>query len=222
MYDVLRPCAFDDWTIVGSAELRLSRLVAFFAGPDLELRPKNYREHEKLSLFSTPQQLARMQRVLFMCLRLPFFTKGTVPGGLFEEVFAAVRTGKVLRTYDFVDVVNVEEGCGWQLKSTRDATPVTWKRAKLPEAAALINASMTSPAACQELGDAVIGMCNEHARRSLADYDLRRIGYVRLILHDSGTATYFEKSLCSVSQPNVFDPEDFSWEWSTPKSVVKK
>lgn len=119
-----------------------------------------------------------MQRVLFMCLRLPFFTRGTVPGGLFEEVFAAVRTGKVLRTYDFVDVVNVEEGCGWQLKSTREATPVTWKRAKLPEAAALINASMTSPAACQELGDAVIGMCNEHARRSLADYDLRRIGYV--------------------------------------------
>ena len=162
-----------------------------------------------------------------MCLRLPF-SEGAIPGSVLEEVFATVRRGKVLKTYDFVDVINTEEACGWQLKSTREATPVTWKRAKLPNAAGLINESMTSPAACQELGNAIIGLCNEHAQRSFTDYNLREIGYARLILHDSGdsgdsgTVTYFEKFLCSISKPNIFDPKDFSWEWSTPKSVVKK
>lgn len=178
-------------------------------------------EYDKLSLFSTPQQLEKLQRVLFMCLRLPF-AEGTIPGSVLEEVFATVRRGEVLKTYDFVDVISVEEACGWQLKSTREATPVTWKRAKLPNAPELINESKASPAACQELGDAIIALCNEHAQRSLTDYDLREIGYVRLILHDTGAVTYFERSLCSASKPNIFDPKDFSWEWSTPKSTVKK
>ena len=174
-----------------------------------------------MSLFSTPQQLARLQQVLFMCLRLPF-SHGAIPGRVLEEAFAHVRLGKVLHTCDFVDVVNTDEKCGWQLKSTRESTPVTWKRAKLPDATRLIDASKESDAACQELGHAIIGFCNEHARRSLADYDLEEVGYVRLILHDNGLVTYFERSLCSVSEPNIFDPNDFSWKWSTPKAATKK
>ena len=141
---------------------------------------------------------------------------------MLEEALANVRSGKVLPTYDFVDVIKAEEACGWQVKSTRETTPVTWKRAKLPKAAELIDASINSDAACQELGDAIIGFCNEHAQRSLADYDLQEIGYARLILHDCSSVTYFEKSLCSISKPNIFDPEDFSWSWSRPKTTLKK
>ena len=68
-----------------------------------------------MSLFSTPQQLARLQQVLFMCLRLPF-SHGAIPGRVLEEAFAHVRLGKVLHTYDFVDVVNTDEKCGWAAK----------------------------------------------------------------------------------------------------------
>ena len=174
-----------------------------------------------MSLFSTPKQLARLQRVLFMCLRLPF-SQGAIPGRVLEEVLAEVRSGRVLPTYDFVDVVSAKEACGWQVKSTRAATPVTWKRAKLPNAAELIEASMTSKAACQELGDAVIGLCNEHAQASLGDYELEEIGYARLILHPDGQVTYFEKLLCSSSKPHIFDPANFSWHWSDPKQTVTK
>ena len=156
-----------------------------------------------------------------MCLRLPF-SQGAIPGRVLEEVLADVRSAKVLPTYDFVDVVSSEEACGWQVKSTRAGTPVTWKRAKLPNAAELINASMESEAACQELGDAIIELCNEHAQSSLADYELEEIGYARLILHSNGQVTYFEKWLCSHSRPNIFDPVDFSWSWSNPKRTEKK
>ena len=141
---------------------------------------------------------------------------------MLEEALANVRSGEVLHTYDFVDVVNREEACGWQVKSTRDATPVTWKRAKLPNVTGLVDASLKSDAACQELGDTIINFCNEHAQRSLAEYDLQKIGYARLILHKQGKVTYFEKSLCSISKPVVFDPKDFFWSWSTPKAPGKK
>lgn len=147
--------------------------------------------------------------MLFMCLRLPF-SQGAIPGRMLEDAFAHVRLGKVLHTYDFVDVINAEQKYGWQMKSTRETTPVTWKRAKIPDAAQLIDASETSDAACQELGDAIIRFCNQHARRSLLDYDLEEVGYVRLILHDSGEVTYFEKLLCSASKPDIFDTKDFS------------
>ena len=174
-----------------------------------------------MSIFSTPKQLARLRRVLFMCLRLPF-SQSAIPGRVLEEVLAEVRSARVLPTYDFVDVVSSDEACGWQVKSTRAATPVTWKRAKLPNAPELIGASMESEAACQELGDAIIGLCNEHAQHSLTEYELEEIGYARLILHPNGQVTYFEKLLCSSSQPQIFDPADFSWHWSDPKRTIRK
>ena len=143
-------------------------------------------------------------------------------GRVLEEVLAEVRSARVLPTYDFVDVVSAEEACGWQVKSTKAATALTWKRAKLPNATELINASMESEAACQELGNAIIGLCNEHAQASLADYELEEIGYARLILHPDGQVNYFEKLLCSSSKPHIFDPADFSWHWSDPKQTVRK
>ena len=158
---------------------------------------------------------------MFTCLRLPF-SQGVMPGRVLEEALANVRSGEVLHTYDFVDVVCREEACGWQVKSTRDSTLVTWKRAKLPNATDLVDESLKSHAACQELGNVIINFCNEHAQRSLADYGLQEIGYARLILHRGGRVTYFEKSLCSTSQPIVFDPKDFLWSWPTPKAPGKK
>lgn len=108
---------------------------------------------------------------MFMCLRLPF-SQGAIPGRVLEEALAEVRAGEVLNTYDFVDVISTEDACGWQVKSARRTTPVTWKRAKLPDAATLIDASSKSEAACQELGGMIINLCNEHARSSLVRYDL--------------------------------------------------
>lgn len=174
-----------------------------------------------MSIYSTSAQLARLERVLFTCLRLPF-SQGVIPGRVLEEALANVRSAEVLYTYDFVDVVCREEACGWQVKSTRDATPVTWKRAKLPNVTELMDESLKSDAACQELGNSIIDFCNEHAQRSLADYGLQEIGYARLILHKQGKVTYFEKSLCSASKPFVFDPKDFLWSWPTPKAPGKK
>ena len=174
-----------------------------------------------MGIYSTGDQLARLQRVLFMCLRLPF-SQGAIAGRVLEEALANVRSAEVLNTYDFVDVVSKEDACGWQVKSTRHATPVTWKRAKLPDAAELIDASLRSATACQELGDAIIHLCNEHARSSLAQYDLREIGYARLILHEDRKVTYFEKDLCSTDSPDIFDPKDFCWRWSTPRPPAKK
>ena len=174
-----------------------------------------------MGIYSTPSQLARLQRVLFTCLRLPF-SQHAIPGRVLEEALAEARSGEVLNTYDFVDVVSREEACGWQVKSTRRTTPVTWKRAKLPDTPELIAASRESDAACQELGDAIIKLCNEHAESSLERYGLREIGYARLILHERRRVTYFEKSLCSICKPDIFDPKDFLWGWSTPKRPGKK
>ena len=140
-----------------------------------------------MNLFSTPQQLAKLRRTLLMALRLPFLQgQRSVPGSVLEEALASVRSGTVLHTYDFVDVISPDDACGWQVKSTRAATPVTWKRAKLPDAPALIEASRRSAAACQELGDAIINLCNEHAQQSLTAYNLEELGYARLIVHNRG------------------------------------
>jgi len=49
-----------------------------------------------------------------------------------ESIFAHVRSANVLNTYDFVDVISTTNQRGWQIKSTKEKPPVTWKRAKLP------------------------------------------------------------------------------------------
>ena len=162
-----------------------------------------------------------MRAVLSKCLLLPFWNS-RIPGDVLESILAHVRGGNVLRTYDFVDVVDGATRTGWQVKSTRSSTPVTWKRAKIPDAQELIEASNHSSSGLQELGDAIIAFCNEHARESIYKYELEELGYSRLILEDNGEATYFERLLCTQSSPNIFDPKEFSWAWSVPKSTTKK
>lgn len=66
------------------------------------------------------------------------------------------------------------------------------------------SASMESEAACQELGDAIIGLCNEHAQHSLTEYDLEEIGYARLILHPNGQVTYFSRSSCAPPRSRTY------------------
>lgn len=162
-----------------------------------------------------------MEALLSNYARMPF-SQGIVPGPVLESVLAHVRGGAVLNTYDFADVVHAEARCGWQVKSTKAATPVTWKRAKIPNAPELIEESKKSNAGLQALGDAIIGFCNEHARASMRDYNLDAIGYARLIVQKGGEVRYFERVLCSQEHPNIFDPAQFTWSWSTRKSTAKK
>ena len=174
-----------------------------------------------MSIFSTPSQLHKMRRILAYYVRLPT-VQANIPGSLMESILSYVRGATVLNTYDFVDVIQTKTSLGWQVKSTKVGTPVTWKRAKIPNALDLIESSRESEAGLQALGDSIIEFCNAHAHESLYTYDLKEIGYSRLILRKNGHATYFERMLCSQDQPDVFDPSDFIWRWSTPKKTVKK
>lgn len=139
-----------------------------------------------------------------------------------EAVFASVRQGEVLHTYDFVDVINRETRFGWQIKSTKESTPVTWKRAKIPNASNLIAESRESTQGANVLEDAIINFCNSHAIESIELYDLEEIGYSRLIIGNDGLVTYFEKLLCDRINPEIFSPDDFYWKWSEPKISTKK
>ena len=174
-----------------------------------------------MTVFSSVDQLDEIGRILSNLVKLPF-VEANIPGSMMESVLSHVRDGAVLNTYDFVDVISLTTRRGWQVKSTKADTPVTWKRAKIPNAVELIEASKESESALQALGDAVIEFCNDHARASLNQYGLDEIGYSRLVLHKTGRATYFERLLCSKNSPNIFDPTDYRWQWSKPKATVKK
>ena len=174
-----------------------------------------------MSIFSTPEQLDEIRQILVNYAKLPF-AQENIPGALMESVLSHVRGAHVLNTYDFVDVISPETGLGWQVKSTKAGTPVTWKRAKIPNAAELIELSKQSESGLQLLGNAIIEFCNDHASESLDKYNLSSIGYSRLIIHKTGNVTYFERLLCSRSNPDIFNPIEFSWEWSTPKTAVRK
>jgi hypothetical protein len=175
----------------------------------------------KRGIFSSAEELREIATILKNYMRLPF-TSINIPGAVMEGVLGHVRKAEVLRTYDFIDVLDSTNGVGWQIKSTLAQTPVTWKRAKIPNSLELIAGSEKAGPGCQALGDAIIEFCNAHGRESLKMYKLREIGYARLILHSDGDGTYFERSLCSRSKPNIFNPKDFTWKWSTPKVTVAK
>ncbi len=174
-----------------------------------------------MSIYSSPDSLAKIERILTRYLRLPF-SDNTIPGAIMEAVLAHVRSGEVLNTYDFVDVIKLDEKYGWQVKSTKESTPVTWKRAKIPNALELIENSRESDEGLQKLGDAILHFCNEHAEESMKTYNLDRIGYARLIVHKNGEVTYFERQLCTKDNPIIFCPEEFEWRWSAPKKTTKK
>lgn len=172
-------------------------------------------------MFSTPEQLSKIGLILSRYIRLPVSTD-TIPGAFMEAVLAHVRDGRVLPTYDYIDVHQPKERVGWSIKSTRSVTPVTWKRAKIANKEAMIQASFKSDAGVQALGNEIIEFCNAHARASLRAYDLDEIGYARLIVFPAGEIRYFERQLCSRSQPDIFDTSDFEWRWSTQKITSGK
>lgn len=172
-------------------------------------------------VYSSKNQLQQIANILTGYLRVPF-ARNNVPGELVENVIGFVRNGDVLNTYDFVDVINTHEKVGWQVKSTKALTPVTWKRAKIPNSNELIKESERTKEGTQRLGNAIIRFCNENIKRSMEKHSLEEIGFSRLIVHASGKLTYFEKLLCSLEQPEVFYEDDFSWEWPSPKETVIK
>jgi hypothetical protein len=172
-------------------------------------------------LFSSPAQLAQIAQALRNYARLPFAGE-TIPGAVMEALIAHVRGGDALHTYDFVDVVNRQLRCGWQIKATKEATPVTWKRAKIPNAERLIRDSLKSAAGRKALGEAIINFCNQHAAASIVDYGLECIGYARLLMRENGEVVYFERELCTAAAPQIFNAADFDWRWSKPKRTVRK
>ncbi len=173
------------------------------------------------AIFSTANQLEELISLLVKYARLPFFTD-TIPGAVMEAALAKVRQAEVLKTYDFIDVIDRDRQIGWQVKSTKASTPVTWKRAKLPNQRNLIEVSMESPEGLQSLGDTIIDFCNHHVEQSFRLYNLREIGYSRLIVFDDGRVIYFERFLCDQGDPKIFKREEFEWHWTVPKKTVKK
>ena len=76
---------------------------------------------------------------------------------MLSALLAHIRNGRVLKKYDFVDVIKTESKCGWQVKATKAGTPVTWKRAKIPKRQELISASRKSEDGLQALGNTRTG-----------------------------------------------------------------
>ena len=176
-----------------------------------------------MTVLSSPDQLRELRRVLETATRLPFIGS-SIPGDIVEQALASARSGEVLNTYDFVDVICLDDSVGWQVKSTKESTPVTWKRAKIPNAQVLIDESLGTRnlRATQKLGDAIIEFCNQHAVESLGVYDLRAIGYARVVVRKNGVVDYFERELITDEHPQLFKPSDFRWEWSVLKNTKKK
>ena len=171
-------------------------------------------------IISSKEQISELISVLQGYLKLPF-TEKTIPGSLMESVLSSVREAEILPTYDFVDVLHRQKRIGWQVKATKKLTPLTWKRAKIRDSRALIEASMDDYNATQELGYKIIEFCNDHARESIEKFDLIEIGYSRLII-DNDQIMYFERLLCTKEDPRIFHAEDFEWSWSKKKKTIGK
>jgi hypothetical protein len=174
-----------------------------------------------MSKFSSPTQLQEIADILTGYVRVPF-ALDTIPGSFMENVLAYVRKAHVLNTYDFVDVVDQPNRIGWQVKSTKNTTPVTWKRAKIHNSDALIRKSHENDEGLRELGYEIINFCNNHAKESFETYNLDEIYYSRLVLFESKSVLYFERLLCTRENPIIFEPTSFTWRWSTPKVTQKK
>ena len=175
-----------------------------------------------MPLLSNPQQLQRIRALVFNYLRLPLDTSN-VPGSFMEANLKEARGGdtEVLRTYDFVDVISRSEKRGWQVKSTKSTTPVTWIRGKIARKEELIRASHLTDAGLQELGDAVLNYCNAHIANSFRLYGLEEIGYARLINFGS-KFRYFEIPLLKNDGSVLFRPTDYEWRWSQQKKTLAK
>ncbi len=176
------------------------------------------------SLISDVATLKRIAELITRYHQLPFSPANSIPGSVMEATLGIARgpEAEVLRTYDFVDVIDRKNHFGWQVKSTKLATPVTWKRAKIENAGQKRTDARKSPAAAQEVGNEIIAFCNKHARESLDRYDLNEIGYARLVVNPNNTATYFERPLVTMASLVLFHPENFTWEWSEARTNANK
>lgn len=153
-------------------------------------------------------------------LRLPWID-GNIPGSIVEQVVALTYNADVLDTYDYVDVV-IRGETGWQVKSTMESTPLTWKRAKISNKLRLIEESLGSDDGRQNLGNAIIDFCNSHAIQSFKNFKIKEIRYARCIVLTDGQVRFFDRKLADKRQPNIFNKEDYFWKWSTPKKTTKK
>jgi hypothetical protein len=174
-----------------------------------------------MTVYSTKKQLTQIVHYLTAYMRIPYFQDDTIPGKVMEKIISLVRGGVQLTTYDYVDVC-INGKVGWQVKSTKHDTPLTWKRAKIANADALIKESENGDAGLKSLGDAIIDFCNSHADKSIKLYELREIGYSRLIMFDDNTAIYFERLVCTKENTEIFDKDNYIWHWSKPKKTTKK
>lgn len=174
-----------------------------------------------MAVYSTQKQLLEIVSYLSAYMRIPYFQDDTIPGKVMEKIVALVRSSKQLTNYDYVDVCT-PGSVGWQVKSTKDTTPLTWKRAKIANANELIRLSKLSDLGLQNLGDSIINFCNEHAHESFEKYKLAEIGYARLIMFENGSAIYFERLIATKSEPDIFSKDDYSWHWSVQKNAVRK
>ena len=145
-----------------------------------------------------------------------------IPGAFLEGVLSHVKQAERLNTYDYIDIVDRANRVGWSIKSTKSSTPVTWKRAKIPNQQELISASHNNADGLQKLGDAIISFCNDHAVESFEKYNLKEIGYSRIIVHKNRTVTYFDRLLATEKEKNIFCVNDFIWRWSKQKKTTKK
>ena len=117
------------------------------------------------NVYSTQEQLKTISKILTGYLKLPF-SGDAIPGALMESIVSEVKSGQVLNTYDFIDILNQSKKVGWQVKSTKASTPVTWKRAKIPNSLQLIKDSNNSAQGLQKLGDTIIKFCNDQIGRA--------------------------------------------------------
>lgn len=179
-----------------------------------------------MTVYSSKDELKKIAHYLIAYMKIPYFQDDTIPGKIMEKIIAMVRGAEQLSTYDFVDVVKTGK-VGWQVKSTKSSTPLTWKRAKIANRNTLIlNSEILdaekSLAGCKSLGDAIIDFCNAHAKESFDKFQLDEIGMCRLIIFEDNIAIYYEKQLCTKTQPEIFQKDDYIWKWSIQKEVVKK
>lgn len=155
-------------------------------------------------------------------LALPW-TNDSVPGSVVEEIVALTYGARVLKTYDYVDVVGTEsDKRAWQVKSTMVDTPITWKRAKIANKQLLIENSLKSERGREELGNEILRFCNAHVQSSIEKYSLDEIIYARCIIFDDRTVKYFERTLATKENPVIFNPSEYEWRWSHPKKTERK
>lgn len=174
-----------------------------------------------MTKYSTPDQLNRISDIICSYYRLPF-SGNRIHGDVLEGILAQVRNAIPLGRYDFIDVVKESDRVGWQVKSTAESTPVTWKRAKIEGRNDLIALSEKSSDGRHKLGKAIIDFCNTAVYRDFTRYSIDAIIYARLILHPNGTATYFEREIATRKHPQLFNPDDFEWTWTDQRTGLKK